>query len=327
MCMPDYYYRTSSSEKGPWLLDREQMQGLDELFTAQRLVLQNYRKQKINAQVESELLEALKSDDKKQLNKKEKDALKQTLLERVSERSSFNPDSIMVETRLNRNRKLVTHCIGEAMSHAAIEDAHVEKLIVCMKVADVHAHWEFEKATNRVSINVEPEELKTGRDVFDVINQWLDRNKPPTWQQCWGDICYLLWMAMIVIGFGGTALLSQLSAQSLPFRDQAFQLLQSGINATNQVRAIELLLAIQSGYTAQPRPSFYPQWWFPSVGLALLACVAFSVRPGSHLGVGAGKKRVQRWRWWVKCISVTFPTLLASSFLWPRIEELLKSLF
>src|SRR5258706_1711545 len=116
--------------------------------------------------------------------------------------------------------------------------------------------------------------------------------------------------------------------QERTIKGQARELLKSGVNASNDKKALEILLAIESGYEAPPSPpSSSPRISRRSTALVIgtfLCCLIFSFPPRSVLGIGRGEKVLQRWNWWLKFISVSVPGYLASIYLWPRLAALLS---
>jgi hypothetical protein len=106
------------------------------------------------------------------------------------------------------------------------------------------------------------------------------------------------------------------------YQPEAKQLLQQGVNANNEQKAIELTLAIISGAGSKSswfRPGIQG-WGFWIAGLALL--VGLSVRPEAVIGIWEGKRRLKFWRLWIRTVWVSIPVLILRSVIWPRLLKI-----
>jgi|ERR1051326_1514760 len=111
------------------------------------------------------------------------------------------------------------------------------------------------------------------------------------------------------------------------YQAQAVELLQKGVNPQNEIKAIEILLALQSDYRNQQIPPSKPSgrfWLFLVVGGLL--CLALSFPPELVVGLGKGEKELARWQSWIKFVSITVPAFLASTYLWPTLTTWLRAL-
>jgi len=52
-----------------------------------------------------------------------------------------------------------------------------------------------------------------------------------------------------------------------------------------------------------------------------------SIKPGSHISIGKAETKVRFWRKWIMLSTVVVPGLVFSSFVWPTLSDLIKSLF
>jgi len=107
----------------------------------------------------------------------------------------------------------------------------------------------------------------------------------------------------------------------------ARELLDKGISAVDVPEAVELLLILQTKYHPGQPGIQWPVWYRAIILLGFLVCVCLSIRPKSVLGIGKGAERIVWWRYWLKFIGITIPGLIVTSFIWPYIEELIRTLF
>ena len=325
--MADFYYQTSISVRAPWLLDATQLQELDSIVAEQWVRLSEYRERKMQREVEEALPFEIERAFPKPEKKKEKEAVREALCARIAEQNQNYNRHLVVSIVLAGGKKLTTSSIREAIQHAAVSDSEVKKLSLTMKVSDIIADFEIDTRYNEISCRVSPEVLPESRETFSALRGWLAKHQPAKWQVRWGDLCFWLWMTWFAFScFSAIAIVASLRPPS-SFQPQAVEILREGVTATNQAKAIELILALQTGYSPTPVSSKFPKWWLPSVGIGLLACVLFSVKPESHIGVGREESTVRSWRKWIRTLSVILPGLIFSTFAWPALSDIVKSWF
>lgn len=326
--MADFYYQTSISIRAPWLLDATQLAELDAIITDQWKRLNEYRDKKIEREVEEAFSSEIETTYPQPEKKKEKEAIRDALRQRISERYQNQNKHLEISLILAGGKKLVANSIKEAIQHAAVADAEVEKLSVNLRVADVNADFEIHADYNQISCRVSPEALPESREAFASIRDWIAKHRPARWQSRWGDLCLLLWIIWFAYSFLSLSILDSKSRKSpSQYQTQAVDIVKQGVSSTNQAKAIESMLALQTGYNPNPTPSKAPRWWLPSVAFGLLACLVFTIKPGSHIGIGKAEVKVRLWRRWVQLLTVVLPGLLLSSFAWPALSDFIKSLF
>jgi hypothetical protein len=108
---------------------------------------------------------------------------------------------------------------------------------------------------------------------------------------------------------------------------EAHRLLKNGVTAAEQSKAIELLLALDSGYDvgAGPRGMTARGWIIVVCGTAI--ALAASVPPKTTIGIGRGRSAIRRWRIWVRFVGVTVPTMIFGNLVWPQIQQIISSLW
>jgi hypothetical protein len=107
-------------------------------------------------------------------------------------------------------------------------------------------------------------------------------------------------------------------------KELAGKLLDDGLTEDEQTAAIELLLAIESGYPVSKNGSSRTDP--PGIGLLLIAlvvAVVLSFPPKVAIGVGRGKRAVDRWRTWLRLVSYTVPVLVVWPLLQPHLAKYL----
>lgn len=223
-------------------------------------------------------------------------------------------------------KKLVTGSIKEAIQHAGTSDTEVKTLAFKLNVADVKADFEIDTDYNQVSCRVSPEELSESRETFGAIRDWMAKHQPNRWQSKWIEFTFALWMVWLLYFWLSVILVISHKEQS-SYQIETVEMVKQGVTITNQSKAIELMLALQTGYNPKPSIAIAPKWWLPSLAFGLLACIIFSIKPSSHIGIGKAEAKVRLWRKWIQLLTVVVPGLLFSSFAWPPLSSLIKSFF
>lgn len=326
--MADFFYRTSIRVRAPWLLDAAQLNELDAIVAEQWSRLSDYRERKVEREVDEALPSEIERTYPKPEKKKDKEAVKEALRGQMANRNGNQNKHLEVALLMAGGKKLTADSIKEVIQHAAVPDSEIKVLNLKLKVAEVTADFEIDTDNNAISCRVSPEQLPESRETFAAIRDWIAKHQPAGWQIKWFDLCFWLWMAWLAFAFLSAQIIDSRSSKSTsPYQPQAVEIVKEGVNATNQAKAIELMLALQTGYNPSPPPPKIPKWWVPSVAIGLLACLVFSIKPGSHIGIGKAESTVRLWRKWIQILSVVLPGLIFSSFAWPALSDFIKSWF
>ena len=104
-------------------------------------------------------------------------------------------------------------------------------------------------------------------------------------------------------------------------KEEARKLLASGgLTASNEQRAIGLLLAIESGYSpssVRTPPLGLKYWSYVSLGGLIL--LAMTIYPDLCIGLWKGKRRLHNWRIWMRTLTIGIPSLIGVRVLLPWI--------
>jgi hypothetical protein len=107
--------------------------------------------------------------------------------------------------------------------------------------------------------------------------------------------------------------------------EQAHKIVADGVNDSNQHKAIQLVLALESHdeATSKSLMSGKPgrRYWAVFAGVAF-AFGSFTFCPTVVIGIWKGKSKLNRWRLWTKWIFVTAPGVVFLTILWPRVLSL-----
>jgi hypothetical protein len=183
----------------------------------------------------------------------------------------------------------------------------------------LRSRWE-----SAIGITVRPNTSIAAQELFGALENWASEIRPPHWQRLW--LAASMWIRFllffwVVLGLPFMFFGVEQDAKDV-YQPEAKQLLQQGVNANNEQKAIELTLAIISGAGSKSswfRPGIQG-WGFWIAGLALL--VGLSVRPEAVIGIWEGKRRLKFWRLWIRTVWVSIPVLILRSVIWPRLLKI-----
>ena len=172
---------------------------------------------------------------------------------------------------------------------------------------------------------ISPGESELSTELFGIVQNWISEIQPPKWQQIWFNVSWLFRMCLIFWVFLPAIIVSDWREN--PGKDalkqEAVELAKHGVDSTNQTRAIQLILALESGYTPDAsaiKPKHDLKGWL-YVFLLSLGWIVLCFPPKGAIGMWGGRRDVRLQRNWTRFVCVTIPTLLVSGFLIPWIRR------
>jgi len=109
------------------------------------------------------------------------------------------------------------------------------------------------------------------------------------------------------------------------YKAQGRELLRQGLTAANQQKAVEVLLAITTDYSAPIEHRMGNWFWFFLIGGAAM-CLIVGYPPRLVIGLGVGEDHIRRWRMWTRFVFIVVPGFIAANFLWPYLVNAIKKI-
>jgi hypothetical protein len=313
---------TTMSLPGPWLLDSKSLGELDDLLDSCADKMRHHRSESIESAVAEKLAFYTSIEKVGNVSRSYVDNVRQEVVRSYE----FRIDSRQWTVYLSRGRTAEGAGFKELVSLANVHEEVPRGFAVSTRVARARIEVELGSwLSSGLTINVSSDDKNLSQELFGKMQNWATELQPKKWLQRWsaygslvGFLLLLLWFVTL-----GTALLIMLIPQPGPNRlmQQAQELARQGVNSSNQAQAIELLLALESGYEPwPPSPSIHrhpsARFW---ICLLLSLGIILGVRrpPKGAIGIWGGRVIIEKQRNWIQRVSVGLPALLVADILLP----------
>src|SRR6266481_1353908 len=235
-------------------------------------------------------------------------------------------------------KQLETDSFREAISHPEVAHEVITGLKYEASIGRTLAVLTLQKANNKgslpltddeveLSIIVEPHGEPLSEQVLTIMRSWSDNIAAPLWHKFLFEL-RAFWR-FILIAWCAIFGVYLISPSPPSFRDyykqEARKLLEQGVSSNNQQKAIELLVAIQTG-TAPSGVQPGRDSKIGAIAINLSALMGISVLaslPGFCIGIGKGKQTLRRWRGWLRLVSGTVAVLLSTHYFYPQLYALI----
>src|SRR5467141_25723 len=298
--MAHLQYPTSALVRPPLFLSKEKLFELDKIIADHLPQIETENEKSIEADFDKYYGSTVDLNSEAGGIKKKK-YLKEKLQE----------GTISLTVHFKNGTQLHANSFREAARHAEINSATAEGFALSIVYRPIQVSIRTSDRKSEMTISANPSDSPVVTELFGDLRNWAQTVAPKPWKRVWASTDHMLdtvvWMVWIVLALF-VLFPSKQAENRLYFQGQARELLKSGVNPSNEKKALEILLAIESGYEAPPSPPHSSPISRRSIALTIgtfFCCLIFSFPPRSVLGIGRGEKVLQRWNWWLKFISVS----------------------
>jgi hypothetical protein len=307
---------TSIDLAGPWLIEARHLLALDKLYDEYAPRLEEARQAWIDEQIE----EYVEQDAPEGASADTVNRIRERIAPAIRGSSRFTR-SRRASVYLSGGRTLQAERFSEILNHATVPNEvplgfrsslTVPRVEVVVKVGE--RTW----GGHTLDISVEPNTNPDAQELYGALRNWVSDFQPPRWLQLWRKYGWMAAVFLFIFPF--VFLLNQPQPSvGAAARQEAHKILsEGGVTPANQTRAIELLLAIESNYGDAPAAGPGPRMWATLI-LSELAALCISFCPKIVIGIWGGKARLERWRIWVRLVSISIPAMVISSLAMPWI--------
>lgn len=324
--MASISYPTSLKVEGPLLLDIRNLIDLDGVISSCAAKMRQ-RRDDLAALAVFEEKEQLLSRGK---SVEEINEMTERIRVSILSRFPFNKDNRRVTVFLPGGRAAESLSFAELVPVPQLNEEIPKGFSAVVEVGQDEVKVELGTWLPDLSVGVSSEDDEFAQELFGRLQNWASEIQPKRWLQLWRKTSEFLIPIAVMGAIVTTMFLAvfMLTPRSGPSEVQmkARELARQGVDQSNQTQALELLLSMESGYAPTPTP---PKHWYPSAriwalyAVFLLLVAAYTQVPRDSIGLWSGRRIVERQRRWVRFVSISIPTVLASSLLVPLLARLL----
>lgn len=324
--MAEFIYTTSTAIGAPILIDADKLEALDKLIDDEYQRLHERLEKRLNAEVreklesESSKLRRLADNEGEleELIQKRKTEITEEL--KVFSFRQFN-ESRSLTIHLKVNKKVKVSNFGEALRQQPLLDETPVGFALHIQSGEITCEITL-RQNGVLDVSVSPEHLPESRELFAALQRWAYTIHAPTWQRLWVEVkglIWVLWLLALLVGIIVAA--SGASGGKRVYKQQAIQLLKDGLSPDEQLKATEIILALQSDYVPEGQGQGFPGWFLLLFFGGLIMCIILSITPPPLIGIGKGQEMINRWRWWMRFVFIAAPAFLFINILWPFISR------
>jgi len=320
--MPELIYPTRAKIRGPILINAAALKELDGILAEQMQLLHDLREK----MVEEELAERIAAAHARGVvNPNPQQIQHYKDLAQIS----VGKESMRLVLYFSNGSQLKAKSFQEAAAHAETSQNLATSFDLEMQCGTISLRLsaESDSFSTELTVEVSPSGSEVAKNLFSAVRRWQRAIQAPRWQQWWcvgGHFRFVIWIIFLwaVLMAVGTSLGS---LDENYYKQQGQQLVKQGVTPDKQQKAIETLLALQSGSPAPIEHRVGNRFWFFCIG-GTIVCLILSYPPKLVLGLGVGEDRIGYWRAWTRFVFVVVPTFVASNFLWPYVSDVVKRL-
>lgn len=324
--MAEFIHSTEAEIKGPFLIDRSQIEALDKILSEEWNRFQEQRRLDIDEEVENEFRAQRKENFYPNLTDEQLRLRARKIAERAHEYRERKEFFIFLKNGPSAKVKDFTTALREP----DLQDKEPNGLYVILQSCNRTCEVTLTGRRTTLKVEVSPKRDQFVQQTLMVLKNWQNSVRPPRWQALWLEFKGAQWfvwlfavLACLVIGQSRNE-----KAVSLDTSKEAAQLFQTNsLTPELQGRAIQLILAKTHGLQKSNAKSEVPNLLVFLLIAGTAYCIALSFPPDISIAIGAGERQVKFWRGYANFILITTPAFIFSTFMWPRIELFLKGLF
>lgn len=322
--MAELHYPTKVELVGPWLITAEQLEALDEVVDREAVALQTSADARLANYLDDYIARHFESY---QVEQREK-----IRAERRSDWQKSGSYEVKRELRvsLQDHKRLSASTFKEASRHPEIAASRIVELEMELGNGEtrcslsIGGRWN----DNNLRLSVSGDNQQDRESLFFALRKWVSDCQAPGWQRAWNWTAshwtqWFIWWALVVSFFLKDLLVK--SGDS-PYVDAAHKLLAKGIDSKDITKALEFILALESGYGIRSSPSGNPILFLLVAVGGLLVCIALSIHPHFEVGLGKGRSRLRFWNWWTRCVAVSLPIFVLSTVAENFISEIIRKI-
>lgn len=302
---------------GPWLLDRKKLEELDSLILKIEQGLEKSQRQEIK-EIESKNI----GDGKRY----------RTLDEAITyERSSFGGKVNKTINIISKDKSRLTGTsLRKLITNPRIEQFEPVFLSIDIEYGRTNLfQMSFSKSSfTGLQFKLDCYEPSIQDDLRYEVQGWIEENKPNKGSQLWLKFSSLIFIFSLIFVWLIIYIASQpQEVSSLDiYQKEITSLIEEGVNETNNDRVLELLLLLNINHVPEEY-EIKPIYNYGLLRMAVLGLIVVLLGiypPKTTIGVGKDKNKIFYYRWYIRIVLISVPTLF---ILTPMIDWIRSLLF
>jgi len=294
-------YPTSKSIDGPWLLDKNDLEELDVIID------KIYSKFSESVDIKStESAFEKKSNSTKEEIKKEIESERKYI-------KDYKRDNKTVTILYNNEIKFKGKTIKEIIVHTQKTDFKAKKIYVTVNYGSSHKFLLIINNNDygNIIFEIDCYDNEIRDELLFDVNNWINKRKQNRLIQLWSD-----WGKIVSYGILAIMFLSLLFIKISNNNQQAYDIINHGVDSTNIYKAVELTLSSQVGYSPEHPANntsilniiIHSKVWF----IGILLTIILFVSPKTTIGIGKSEDRMKFYKFWIKLNIFSIPILIIS---------------
>ena len=352
--MAQTFFNAVMNVTGPWWLTKKHLEELDAIVDKyfskmvaeseeaikreideeyDRLIKERRKLLQVERVVEKGL-DALEADPSSELEQSAKHAAKRGGLkskgvqaecrrraeQTVRRKHSYYPNERSATIEVQEGSKIQGESFAEILRQPSLEMATPTEVKMEVKANGATCTVGFRSFAG-LMVQYYPENSPVVSELFASLREWALRNQPSRWQRIWVRLDGLQWLLFFLL----LVVVSWVAApekKEPPYVKEAHVILERGMTEADERRAVEILLAVSTGYkpagSAVVADSRNEKPVLLFLLISFLMTAILTVQPPKFLvEVGRGVRSWGRWNWWIRLVSKVIPAFLIAQLLIP----------
>jgi hypothetical protein len=330
--MTDVFRRTSTTIKGPFLLDETSLEALNTIIDDEYKRLAELRAKHIDTDVRRQLDEYRNSELYKHHEPKEQQKHEEYIKERIRSSYEYGKNSVEWTVQLDNGTQVVTNDYPTLKLHPDVQQQRPVKFSVVLAVENTNASVAWKPyMTDELTVDVTPGNLQEAITFFSRLDHWSTRLQPDRVSRLMtvpGGLVWFFWLFISLITLPIAAETGITPRHAL--NESAREMLDKGITKDNEHEAIELLLRLESEHLPGHETRL-ARWLLPFLITITIIAVVLSLPVRPEIAVGRGISLLRKQQQYRLFIRRWFPAFLImgvlSSLTGSAFWEMLKNVF
>jgi hypothetical protein len=308
--MAELYIPSKGEIPGPWLIEKQQLEELDQIF--------EFASQKIEESTNKEIVDTAKA---------QLETRKKSLDELIKELSSYSNRPKKVVTLLSKDGKFLSDkTLKGILVDPKIKDFAPKEILLEIERNRSNS---FELSIKRrfdgeLSYKVICYDSSASAEIKYKVEDWIDKYKPNKPTQIWNKQSFFLGLlgALCIMIFSNFVVSKQVANFQTIYKTEIEGIIKTGVNNQNETKAIELLLKHALDYKPNNIKEIviFNKHAFEGMLFGILIAFISFVKPKTTIGIGKHKALIRVYKYYIKFVLISIPSffILAPVFEWIR---------